>query len=85
MTKLLAFVDEERGFERGSMGQLVEAIVLSLPNIGPILTSISGDASIPIFIRECAAFLNEVLQRRAEASSGNDWRVQAERILRDGK
>src|ERR1700730_16146788 len=82
--KLLSCVDEDMGFERGSIGQSVEAIVSSLPEGAPILASISEDSSLPVFTRECAAFIGSMKERRTAMSSGEDWRVQAQRILRGG-
>jgi hypothetical protein len=80
--KLLACIEEETGIERGSIGQSVEGIVSSLPEIGPILSSISEDPSLPVFIRECAAFIGSMKERRAASASWEDWRMQAQRILR---
>jgi hypothetical protein len=82
--KLLSCIEEETGIERGSIGQSVEAIVSSLPEVGPILANISGDTSLPAFTRECAAFIGSIKERRAAAASSEDWRVQAQRILRGG-
>lgn len=82
--KLLSCIEEETGIERGSIGQSVEAVVSSLPEVGPILASISEDASVPIFMRECAAFIGSMKERRAASASSEDWRMQAQRILRGG-
>src|SRR5271168_5130085 len=81
--KLLSCIDEETGIERGSIGQSVEAIVSSLPAVVSILASISADASLPVFTRECATFVGSMKERRAIAPS-EDWRVQAQGILRKG-
>lgn len=83
VTKLLSCIDEEMGFERGSIGQSVEAIISSLPDVGPALMSISQDGSLSVFTRECAAFMVALRERRKQASPAyEDWRVQAQRILR---
>src|SRR5271168_3104538 len=82
--KLLSCIEEETGIERGSIGQSVEAIVTSLPEVGPILASISGDSDLPAFTRECAAFIGSMKERRAASASWEDWRMQAQRILRRG-
>lgn len=84
VTKLLSFVDEETGLERGSIGQAVEAIILSLPQAKSILVSISEDCSAPLFTRECAAFILGTGGKQNEMSPSEDWRVQAQRILRGG-
>jgi hypothetical protein len=85
VVKLLSFIDEERGIERGSMGQSVAAIVLSLPQANPILASIADDLSAPVFTRECAAFILAKRVRTEEKPSSENWRTQAQRILQLGR
>ncbi|MCX5870300.1 MAG: DUF4365 domain-containing protein [Deltaproteobacteria bacterium] len=55
--KLLAFVDEEGGIARGTIGQSVEAIISSLPRATQCLFEILDDVDSPSFIRECAAII----------------------------
>ncbi len=81
VVKLLSFIDEERGIERGSMGQSVAAIVLALPGADAILANVSEDISLPEFMRECAAFILES-KRRRNITPPEDWRTQAQRLLR---
>ena len=55
--KLLAFIDEEAGIERGTIGQSVEAIISALPSATPCLNEIVADANLLRFTRECAALI----------------------------
>ncbi len=55
--KLLGFIDEENSIARGTIGQSVEAIISSLPNVNRILESIVLDPTLAEFQRECAAII----------------------------
>lgn len=55
--KLLGFVDEEIGFQRGSMGEWVDFIIHSIPNNIKILADIVNDRDQIMNIRENALFL----------------------------
>jgi hypothetical protein len=55
--KLLEFIDEENIISRGAIGQSVEAIISSLPNVDPILEDIARAADVRLFTRECAALI----------------------------
>jgi hypothetical protein len=79
--KLLSCIDEESGIERGSIGQCVAAIILSLPGAKPILASICHDRSLPVFTRECAGIIIGERARRVESLISN-WYVQVRRMLR---
>jgi hypothetical protein len=80
VTKLLSCVDEETGFERGSIGQSIEAIISSLPEAGLILMSISGDSSLSAFLRERALII-DAYTRKVEGR-GSNWYVQVQQIFR---
>jgi hypothetical protein len=79
--KLLSCIDEERGIERGSIGQSVAAIIASLPDAKTILASVYQDPSLPVFTRECAGIIIGNGEDRGE-SLGSDWYLQVVRILR---
>ena len=55
--KLLAYVDSENGFERGSTGEWVDFIIQAIPNSAEILQEIIGDHRLSTEIRENALFL----------------------------
>lgn len=55
--KLIAFIDEETGIERGTIGQSVEAIISALPMATQYLNEILADVDSPLFTRECAALI----------------------------
>lgn len=55
--KLLAFVDSENGFERGSMGEWIDFIIQAIPDNTEILQEIIGDRCLSTGIRENALFL----------------------------
>lgn len=55
--KLLAFIDEEAGIARGTIGQSVEAIISAVPNSLQCLTEIVVDVNLLPFTRECAALI----------------------------
>lgn len=57
VVKLLSLIDPETSISRGSLGQSVEAIVSSLPAFATLLPRIISDASVDMFIRECAALI----------------------------
>lgn len=78
--KLLSCIDEERGIERGSIGQCVAAIISSLPEATPILVSICQDRSLPVFTRECAGVMTGERPRRVE-SLISKWYIQVRRNL----
>ncbi len=55
--KLLGFIDTENQISRGAIGQSVEALVSSLPDVDPVLSAIASDPSSEMFVRECAALI----------------------------
>jgi Domain of unknown function (DUF4365) len=55
--KLLGFIDMENQISRGAIGQSVEALVSSLPDVDSALSAIASDASCDMFVRECAALI----------------------------
>lgn len=55
--KLLGFIDTENMISRGSIGQSVEALISSLPDADAMLEDIVQDATLGMFIRECAALI----------------------------
>ncbi len=55
--KLLGFIDTESQISRGAIGQSVEALVSSLPDVDRTLSAIASDRSSDLFIRECAALI----------------------------
>jgi hypothetical protein len=57
IVKLLDMIDRESGVARGTIGQSVEALVSSLPNIDPVLTGIAADDTLSLFVCECAALI----------------------------
>jgi hypothetical protein len=71
VVKLLGLIDE-RGIERGTAGQSIEAIVSSLPSSNRILTEIVQDASISLPVREGAvlifAYNNQQIARELQSS-----------------
>jgi hypothetical protein len=54
---LLTAIDDETGFNRGSMGQCVQSIVLIMPQCINVLESIAGDILVPETQRFWAALL----------------------------
>lgn len=84
--KLLAFIDTENQVSRGSIGQSVEAIISSLPNVDPILSEIATDPALEMFIRECAALIlamhvgrdaSPILQQLIQAGSWYSQELQS--------
>lgn len=65
IVKLLGFIDEEDSIARGTIGQSVEAIISSLPNAAEFLKSIVLDSSLPAFMRECAAIILAMNERKS--------------------
>jgi hypothetical protein len=61
--KLLAFVDEH-GFERGSIGQSVDAIIRSIPHKGRLLREIASDGEALLDIRRTALVLIGAYEQR---------------------
>ena len=57
LEKLLGFIDPENRISRGAIGQSVEALVSSLPNVDSMLSAIASDSSSDLFVRECAALI----------------------------
>ncbi|MBS1230665.1 MAG: hypothetical protein H6R17_3942 [Proteobacteria bacterium] len=55
--KLLSFIDPEEQIGRGTLGQSVEAIVSSLPNVVAMLREIIRSHEVDISIREFAALI----------------------------
>ncbi len=55
--KLLGFIDEENLISRGSIGQSVEAIISSIPEVDKYLVEIITDSELPLFVRECAGII----------------------------
>jgi hypothetical protein len=55
--KLLGFIDTENQISRGAIGQSVEALVSSLPNVDRTLSAIASDRTSEMFVRECAALI----------------------------
>jgi hypothetical protein len=55
--KLLAFIDEENGISRGTIGQSVEAIISSISDVDKLLEDIIRDKEVPIQIRHSAAII----------------------------
>jgi hypothetical protein len=55
--KLLSFIDPEEQIGRGTLGQSVEAIVSSLPNVEVMLREIIRSHKVDISIREFAALI----------------------------
>ncbi len=55
--KLLHFIDKENVISRGSIGQSVEIILSSLPNIDSTLSEIIQDEGVELFYRECCAII----------------------------
>lgn len=54
LIKLISFIDEETVISRGSLGQSVEAIISSLPNVERLLDDIAREPRQAMFVRECA-------------------------------
>lgn len=55
--KLLSFIDPEGQIGRGTLGQSVEAIVSSLPNVAAMLREIMRSPGVEMSIREFAALI----------------------------
>jgi uncharacterized protein DUF4365 len=55
--KLLGFIDTENQISRGAIGQSVEALISSLPDVDSTLSAIASDSSPDMFVRECAALI----------------------------
>lgn len=55
--KLLAFIDPEEQIGRGTLGQSVEAIISSLPNVEEMLRVIIRSLDVDILIRELAVLI----------------------------
>lgn len=55
--KLLGFIDTENQISRGAIGQSVEALVSSLPDVDRTLSAIASDRNSEMFVRECAALI----------------------------
>lgn len=66
--RLLEFIDPETFISRGSIGQSVEAVISSLDVGNTICEEIAKEASIPLFLRECAGMIF-AMDRPAEALS----------------
>lgn len=57
VVKLLSFIDPEEQIGRGTLGQSVEAIVSSLPNVVAMLREVIRSREVDISIREFAALI----------------------------
>lgn len=55
--KLLSAVSEEEGIARGTLGQCVDAIVSTIPNVPILLRDIIGKSSFPASSRKYAALI----------------------------
>jgi hypothetical protein len=56
--KLLTFIDEENMIQRGTLGQSVEAIISSVPNVDKYLEEIIRDKNVELSLREYAAIIH---------------------------
>lgn len=57
VVKLLRIIDEEAGISRGAIGQSVETVISSLPQVTDFLEKIVLDESLEPFVRYCAAII----------------------------